>query len=75
LNIIYSLLFRYYIGEQARAARGILDLRSPIIRGEVVSWEDLERLWHFVFYTQLRKSPEDHPVFLRKTVFISHNIF
>eukprot|EP00899_Mesostigma_viride_P024633 jgi/Mesvir1/5354/Mv15440-RA.1 len=38
--------------------------RYPIQRGIVVDWDDMEALWHRVFYVELRVQPQRHPVLL-----------
>ena len=53
-----------YIGEEAQAMRGILNLQYPIAHGIVTSWDDMEKIWHHTFYNELRVNPEEHPVLL-----------
>merc|ERR1712127_693247 len=48
-----------YIGDEAMAKRGILNLQYPISAGIVDSWEDMEKVWHHCFYNELRVSPEE----------------
>ena len=48
-----------YIGEEAQAKRGILNLNYPIAAGIVESWEDMEKVWNHTFYNELRVSPEE----------------
>ncbi len=48
-----------YIGDDAMAKRGILNLKYPIACGIVESWEDMEKVWHHTFYNELRVSPEE----------------
>ena len=51
-----------YFGDEARSKRGVLALKYPIHRGNVVNRADHERLLHHVFYNELRVCPEEHPV-------------
>lgn len=53
-----------YIGEEALAKRGILALKYPIEHGVVTSWDDMEQIWHHIFYNELRVAPEEHAVLL-----------
>eukprot|EP00747_Dinoflagellata_sp_TGD_P179675 gnl/TRDRNA2_/TRDRNA2_30870_c0_seq1.p1 gnl/TRDRNA2_/TRDRNA2_30870_c0~~gnl/TRDRNA2_/TRDRNA2_30870_c0_seq1.p1 ORF type:complete len:388 (-),score=65.87 gnl/TRDRNA2_/TRDRNA2_30870_c0_seq1:78-1196(-) len=52
------------VGLEAQARRGILSLRYPMHHGVVVDWEDMERIWNYMFHKELRVAPEEHPVLL-----------
>jgi len=54
----------YYTGDEAIAIRGVLSLNYPIEHGIVTSWDDMEKIWHHTFFSELRVSPEEHPVML-----------
>ena len=58
-----------YVGGQAQAKRGVLTIRYPIEHGTVTSWDDMEKIWHYTFYNQLRVAPEEHPVLLTEAPF------
>ena len=53
-----------YIGDEAQAKRGILNLVHPIEDGIIQSWDHMETLWKHTFYNELRVAPEEHPVLL-----------
>ena len=53
-----------YVGYKAVAKRGVLDLACPIEHGIVTSWDAMERIWHHIFYNELRVAPDEHPVLL-----------
>eukprot|EP01084_Bolivina_argentea_P268567 456205_1 len=53
----------FYVGDEAAAKRGILHIfPDPIQHGIITSWRHMERIWHHVFYNELRVEPEDHSV-------------
>ncbi|KAK1439412.1 hypothetical protein QVD17_05230 [Tagetes erecta] len=60
-----------YVGDEARSKRGILNLRYPIQRGAVTNWDDMETIWRYTFYNQLRVAPEEHYVLLTETALSS----
>ncbi|XP_052763397.1 actin-5-like [Mya arenaria] len=53
-----------YIGDEAQSKRIALSLKYPVERGIVTNWDDMEQIWHHVFYDQLRVAPEEHAVLL-----------
>lgn len=48
-----------YIGDEAFAKKGILNLKYPIDAGIVESWEDMEKVWNHTFYNELRVNPSE----------------
>merc|ERR1719326_1666623 len=54
----------YYTGDEAIAIRGVLSLNYPIEHGIITSWDDMEKIWHHTFFSELRVSPEEHSVLL-----------
>jgi actin-related protein len=53
-----------YVGEEALLKRGILKIDSPIERGLIKSWFDMEKVWHHALYSELKVSPEGHAVLM-----------
>ena len=48
-----------YIGDDAMAKRGVLNLKYPIAAGIVEDWADMESVWHHTFYNELRVDPSE----------------
>ncbi|RXM96210.1 Actin-like protein 7B [Acipenser ruthenus] len=46
-----------------------LTQKKPIRHGIVVDWDAMERLWHHIFYNELRVAPDDHPIMLTDAPF------
>ena len=53
-----------YVGDVAQSYRSALKLNYPMERGIVTNWDDMEQVWHQVFYNELRATPEDQPILL-----------
>jgi actin, other eukaryote len=53
-----------YVGKEANDKRGILKISYALNAGKVTNWEDMETIWNYTFYKQLRVNPEEHPVLL-----------
>lgn len=53
-----------YIGDEAETKRGVLILRHPITCGIINNWDDMEKVWHHTFYSELRASPSEFPIML-----------
>jgi len=54
----------FYVGDEAVAIRGVLNLNYPIEHGIVTSWDDMEKIWQHTFFSELRVAPEEHPILL-----------
>ncbi|MCO5613907.1 hypothetical protein L7F22_068186 [Adiantum nelumboides] len=52
------------MGRQAQELRGLLKIRYPMEHGIVTDWEDMERIWQYVYAEELKTLPEEHPVLL-----------
>lgn len=54
-----------FMGPKAEEHRGLLSIRYPMEHGIVTDWNDMERLWHYIYSKdQLQTIPEEHPVLL-----------
>ncbi|KHN83745.1 Beta-centractin [Toxocara canis] len=54
-----------FIGAKAQEYRGLLSLKYPMEHGVVTDWNDMERVWQYIYSKdQLQIFPEEHPVLL-----------
>ena len=42
----------------------MLTLSYPIEDGTITNWDDMEKIWHYTFYNELRVARGEHPVLL-----------
>ncbi|XP_053561879.1 actin, clone 302-like [Bombina bombina] len=54
----------YYVGEEAQVKRGILNLNYPIEHGIVTSWDDMEKIWRYMYDCELHLKSSERPVLL-----------
>lgn len=53
-----------FIGSRAEEIRGLLKLNWPLEHGIVTDWDDMERIWRYVYESELKTMSEEHPVLL-----------
>lgn len=54
-----------FIGEKAATElRGLLKIRYPLEHGIVTDWDDMEKIWGYVYEEGLKVLSEEHPVLL-----------
>ena len=58
-----------YIGDEAQMYRDVLNIKYPMEYGLVTNWDDMEKLWHHLFYNEMIVAPEDHPILLSEWSF------
>ncbi|CAG9323059.1 unnamed protein product [Blepharisma stoltei] len=63
-----------YAGEEARQKCDILSLKSPIKRGIITDWDDMEKIWHHTFYNELRVAPDLHPLLMTEIALNPQNV-
>ena len=39
-------------------------MSQPIDKGMIMNWEDMEKIWHYALITQLKVSPDEHPIIM-----------
>lgn len=54
-----------FIGKKAEEHRGLLSLKYPMEHGIVTDWNEMERIWQYIFSKeQLQTFHEEHPILL-----------
>ena len=53
-----------FIGPRVQELRGLLKIRYPLEHGIVTDWDDMEKIWTYVYEQELKTLSEDHPVLL-----------
>ena len=54
-----------FIGPRAQELRGLLKIRYPLQHGVVTDWDDMEKIWQYVYEHEMNNAQsEDHPVLL-----------
>ncbi|GFZ44077.1 Actin [Saitozyma sp. JCM 24511] len=53
-----------FIGRRAQELRGLLKIKYPMEHGVVTDWDDMERIWGWVYAEGLKALSEEHPVLL-----------
>ncbi|KFY02140.1 hypothetical protein O988_02345 [Pseudogymnoascus sp. VKM F-3808] len=53
-----------FIGKRAEELRGLLKIRYPLEHGIVTDWDDMVKIWEWVYGDGLKTLSEDHPVLL-----------
>ena len=56
------------VGGESLKRRDLFDVKFPIQRGIINDWENMEKIWHFAFYDELKIPPENHPVLLTEPI-------
>ncbi|KAJ1884136.1 centractin- actin- protein of the dynactin complex [Kickxella alabastrina] len=54
----------HFIGRQAEELRGLLKVSYPLEHGVVTDWEDMEKIWSYIYNDELKTLSEEHPVLL-----------
>ncbi|KAG0221565.1 actin-related protein [Mortierella sp. GBAus27b] len=53
-----------FIGKKAQELRGLLKIKYPIEHGIVQDWDDMEKIWQYIYTDELKTMSEEHPVLL-----------
>lgn len=56
-----------YLGSEALSKKGVLKLSYPINNGEIIDWQDMEKVWHHCFYSELLVDTAEQPLLISET--------
>lgn len=56
-------------GQRGKRKLRTIESHAPIEYGIVANWDDMEDLWLYAFYRELRVDPMNHPVLLTEPLF------
>lgn len=51
-----------YIGQEVWEKRGVLNISTPLDRGKITDWDDLEFIWNHIFLDKLKLDSASHPI-------------
>jgi actin-related protein len=57
----------FFIGADVFAQTDPLSLKCPIENRVVTNFEDMEKIWGYIFNTSLGLKPEEHPVLMTES--------
>lgn len=56
-----------YVGDEAIHKRGVLNLYYPVKHGIIDNWDDIEKVWHHCYFSELLVPPEEHPCLMTES--------
>ncbi|KAK4809703.1 hypothetical protein QYF61_006533 [Mycteria americana] len=56
-----------YVREEAQSKRGILSFTYPMENGVVTSWDDMEKIWRYLYEQELKMKRSERPALLTET--------
>jgi len=60
-----------YVAEFVKPERD--NVTSPIVRGVISNFEDIETVWYHGYYNELREDPGEHPIILTESLWNTMN--
>ena len=58
---------QFFVGSEAEAIKGVLNINNPIENGVVNNWDDIEKIWKFIFSNGLKVDPVEYNIMLTET--------
>ena len=54
----------FYVGQEAIAKRGLLNLEYPLENGIVKNWDQMSKVWYYTYNSELKIESSEQPVLL-----------
>jgi actin-related protein len=64
---------KLYFGKEATHNLATLNLNYPVENGIIKNWDYIEKLWNYLFYNELKVTPEAHNLFLTENIYNSNS--
>ena len=58
---------KFFVGNEAAAISGVLNMNNPISYGVVNNWDDIEKMLGFIFSSELKVEPSEYNILLSET--------
>ena len=58
----------FFIGKNALIRKDSLSLNYPIKNGAIQNWDDMEKIWGYIFYDELKVDPVEHNILLTQQI-------
>lgn len=56
-----------YIGNSVNEKKGVLSVSCPIEHGIITDWQDMIKVWHYAFFSELLVECAEQPILITKT--------
>ena len=58
---------QFFVGSEAEAIKGVLNINNPVENGVINNWEDIEKLWKHILVNELKVEPAEYNILLTET--------
>ena len=58
----------YFIGNQLKDQMNALNLEYPIKEGSIENWDEMEKIWQYIFCDELKVDPSEYNIVLTQPI-------
>ena len=58
---------KFFVGSEAEAIKGVLNINNPLENGAINNWDDIEKLWEYIFTNELKVDPVEYYTMITET--------